>query len=55
MFSSLDKALVAIVMAVLFFLSEFAGINLGIDETTVQTIIAAITPFLVWLVPNKTV
>ena len=53
MFTSLDKALAALVMAVMFVLNNFFGINLGIDETTVNTIIAAVTPFLVWLIPNK--
>lgn len=54
MFTSFDKALVALVMAVLSILNLKFGINLGLDEATVAAIIAAITPFLVYLWPNKT-
>ena len=53
MFTSLDKALIALVMAVLYLLSQFAGIDLGVSEQTVGAVIAAATPFLVWLVPNR--
>lgn len=53
MFTSIDKALVALVMGVLFLLNTFAGIDLGVSEETVTAIIAAATPLLVWLIPNK--
>ncbi len=53
MFTSIDKALAAIVMAGLFMLNEFAGIDLGISEETVAAVIAAATPILVYLIPNK--
>lgn len=53
MFTSIDKALAAIVMAALFLLNAFAGINLGISEETVGAIIAAATPVLVYLIPNR--
>lgn len=51
--STVDKAIVSLVMAALFLLNRFAGIDLGISEATVTTIIAAATPVLVYLVPNK--
>lgn len=54
MFTTFDKALVALVMAALSILNLKFGINLGLDETTVTAIIAAITPLLVYLWPNKT-
>jgi len=54
MFSSLDKALAALVMAILYMLNTFVGIDLGLSAETVNTIIAAVTPFIVYLVPNKT-
>ncbi|MBO6759217.1 MAG: hypothetical protein JJ902_23040 [Roseibium sp.] len=53
MITSIDKALTAIVMAVLYLLSTFAGIDLGLSEEFVSGIIAGLTPLLVWLVPNK--
>lgn len=54
MFTSVDKALTAIVMAVLYLLSTFAGLNFGVSEATISAIIVALTPILVWLIPNKT-
>jgi hypothetical protein len=53
MFTSIDKALVALVMALIYVANTFLGINFGITEETVQTIVALVTPVLVWLVPNK--
>lgn len=53
MFTSIDKAITAFVMAVLFFLDQFAGLHFGLDEGTVSTIAAALSPFLVWLIPNR--
>jgi hypothetical protein len=54
MFTSIDKALTAIVMAVFYLLSTFGGIDIGLSEETVSAVFAAATPLLVWLVPNKT-
>ena len=55
MFTSIDKALVALVMAVLWLLNYFLGLNTGwISQDTVATLIGLITPVLVWAVPNKT-
>lgn len=53
MFTSIDKALTALVMAVLFLLNTVFGINFGLTEAQVATILTVLTPFLVWLVPNK--
>jgi hypothetical protein len=53
MITSIDKALIALVMGVLYLLNTFAGINIGLSEETIATLIAALTPVLVWLVPNK--
>jgi hypothetical protein len=53
MFTSIDKALTAIVMAALYLINVFGGIELGLAEETVAAIIAALTPILVWLVPNR--
>ena len=54
MFTSIDKALTAGVMAALYLVNAFGGIDLGLREETVAGIIAAITPLIVWLVPNRT-
>ena len=51
--TSIDKALVALVMSVIYLANTFLGINFGLTEETVTAIVAALTPILVWLVPNK--
>ncbi len=53
MFTTIDKALAAIVMAAIFLLNEFGGIDIGLSEETVTAVIAAATPILVYLIPNK--
>ncbi|MBU2051504.1 MAG: hypothetical protein KKH61_21345 [Gammaproteobacteria bacterium] len=53
MFTSLDKALTGLVMAVLYLANSVFGINLGIDVDLVNGIFVALTPVLVWLIPNK--
>ena len=53
MFSSVDKAIVALIMGVLYILNAVAGINLGLTETQVATVIGLLTPILVWAIPNK--
>jgi hypothetical protein len=55
MFTSMDKALVALVMSGIFLLNFFFGINLGtISQETVATVVSLLTPILVWAIPNKT-
>lgn len=54
MFTSIDKALVALIMATLWLVNYFLGLNVGwISQDTVATIVGLITPVLVWAVPNK--
>jgi hypothetical protein len=54
MFSSIDKALVALVMGLLFIVQTFTGFSLSwITESQVATIIGLLTPVLVWAIPNK--
>lgn len=54
MFTSVDKALVALVMAVIWLVNFFFGINLGwISQDTVATVVGLLTPVLVWAIPNK--
>lgn len=54
MFSSIDKALVALVMGLLFIIQTFTGFSLSwITESQVATIIGLLTPVLVWAIPNK--
>jgi hypothetical protein len=54
MFTTIDKALTAVVMGLLSILSLVFGVNLGIEPATVSIIISALTPVLVYLIPNKT-
>jgi hypothetical protein len=53
MFTTFDKALVALVMALLSILNLSFGIDIGLDEATVSAIIAALTPLAVYLWPNR--
>jgi hypothetical protein len=53
MFTSIDKALVALVMSALFLLNYFTGITTGFTEEMVTAAVGVLTPVLVWLVPNK--
>jgi hypothetical protein len=53
MFTSIDKALVAAIMAFLYLMNNVVGINIGLSEATVTSIVAVLTPILVWLIPNK--
>jgi hypothetical protein len=54
MFTSIDKALVATLMAAIFLLNQFGGIDLGVSEETVAAIVGALTPVLVYFIPNRT-
>jgi hypothetical protein len=54
MFTSIDKALVALILAVLSLLTT-SGIQVPefLNQDWVTTAVTAITPLLVWLFPNK--
>lgn len=53
MFTSFDKALTALVMALLYFGSYFHVFTFGVSAETIQSLIVSITPFLVYFFPNK--
>jgi hypothetical protein len=54
MFTTFDKALVALSMALLSILNLSFGIDIGLDEATIGAIIAALTPLVVYVWPNRT-
>jgi uncharacterized membrane protein len=48
-----NKAIVALVMAVLVIADQLWGISFGhVTEESITIILAVLTPILVWLVPN---
>jgi hypothetical protein len=54
MFTSIDKALVALIMGLLFIVQTYTGVSLSwISQETVATIVGLLTPVLVWAIPNK--
>lgn len=54
MFTSIDKALVAAIMGILFVVQTYTGFSTSwITADTVSTIVGLITPVLVWAIPNK--
>ena len=56
MFTSIDKALVAAIMGILFIVQTYTGFSLSwLTPETVSTIIGLVTPVLVWAIPNKKV
>lgn len=54
MFTSFDKALVALIMAAMYIASNKFGINLGFTEVQVAGFVTFLTPILVYFIPNKT-
>jgi len=53
MFTSLDKAIAALVMAAVFLINNFTSFHFSLSEDVVNGIAAALTPLLVYFVPNK--
>jgi hypothetical protein len=54
MFTSIDKALVAMIMGILFIIQTFTGFSTAwISADAVSTIVGLLTPVLVWAIPNK--
>ena len=54
MFTSIDKALVAAIMGILFIVQTYTGLSFWwATPDTVATIIGLITPVLVRAIPNR--
>ena len=54
MFTSIDKALVALIGAVVYLASSLFGISFSwLTPELIQDGVTFITPVLVWLIPNK--
>lgn len=54
MFTTIDKALVALIMGLLSIGNLWFGFDLGITPDALTSVIALLTPVLVWFFPNKT-
>ncbi len=50
---AIAKAIVAVLMSVLTMITVLTGKDFGLPPGFDTTIIAFITPILVWLIPNK--
>lgn len=53
MLTSIDKALVAAIMAVLTVAEQVWGFSLGLTEEWWTMLIAVVSPILVWFIPNR--
>lgn len=54
MFTSIDKAIIAVLGAIVFFVSEYTDLEPGfVSEELIQSVSAVLTAALVYLVPNK--
>ena len=53
MFTSFDKAIVAVIMGILLILEQIFGWSFGLTEEGVTVILAVLTPIFVYFFPNK--
>lgn len=53
MYTSIDKAIVAAFGASAYIGKTLLGIDIGMTDETFGLIVAAVTPLLVYFVPNK--
>jgi hypothetical protein len=53
MFTAYDKAIAAVLGAVVFFAAEWFGLRINVSAELIQSIAAIVTPFLVLRMPNK--
>ena len=53
MFTTVDKALVALIMSVIFLVNNFTSFSIGLEVATVNTAVAFLAPILAYFVPNK--
>lgn len=53
MFTSVDKAIVALVMAVVFLVNNFTGWHVGFTPEIVNGFVGVLTPILVYFWPNR--
>ncbi len=53
MFTRFDKALVALIMAAVYMANTFLNAGITLDPAKVEAVIVALTPIMVWLVPNR--
>lgn len=54
MTTEFDKAIVALVMALLVIIEQAWGLTIaGLSEEAVTIILAILSPILVWAIPNK--
>lgn len=51
--SQYNKAIVALVMALIGIANTFFNAGVNISPETVNTVVALLTPLLVYIVPNK--
>ena len=52
MFTKADRAIVALIMAVIFLLTHFGIIDVT-DAVSEEMVTGIVAPFIVWLTPNK--
>lgn len=55
MFTTVDKALIALILALLSILNLVFGIDWfgNVTEETIGVIVSVLMPVLVWLIPNR--
>lgn len=53
MITSIDKAIVAVVMAAVYVINNFTNFHIGLTEEMVNGIAGPLGALLVWWIPNK--
>jgi len=48
-----NKALVAVVMALVYFINQKYGVELPFNEAEANLLVGLLTSILVWAIPNK--
>lgn len=55
MFTTVDKALAALVMAAIFLINNFTNFHFAVDESVVNGIVGVALPIITYFIPNKKV
>ena len=53
MYTSIDKAIAAVVCGIIYMINTMTPFHFGIEESTVSAVVGILSPVLVYFVPNK--
>jgi len=53
MFTSVDKALIAVAMGVIYLLNLFTPLDWVVDQGSISAVVSIVGPLLVYFIPNR--